>query len=346
MMADYLADELDPSTGSESTQDDTAQPSSASGENRSMLDAVRDALQQGREADDDEDAEAGTPPEGESEVAQNELSGEPEGQQPDDGALDDQLLQVLSQLKDPSVRLDKIERFRSILEDRKRLSEEVAQHRQTADQLRVITDSATRAGMTNEQLANYMSLPIVLAESPAKAYEMVQDFLHELAAKAGMAIPDDIRKQIDDGLIDEDTAKRLSRAEAEARFVREQAENAQQQRRVEAEQARRATIADAVNSFQNKLMTDDPDYTQAKHEMVKSELVVLASGRIPKDAAEAVQWAREAHSRVTQRLASFAPKPSAKRTISGHRANTPTAPRPQSMKEAIAAALGGVSSED
>lgn len=298
---------------------------------KSMADAVRAVL----EPEPEDPAES-------SPAERVEAEAEPEGEPEEPADRDATLLKMLDELKDPKTPLHKLERFREVLSENKALRSQFEAVRPAIDRLAEVNDAARRVGLTPDEVAEFFHAPILANENPAKAHEIVSKFAERLAQAAGAKLPDDLRREVDDGYITEERAKEVAllRAEAErskssAQFESELAQRQQVQQRQE-------KIVSAVNEYQTRLMSSDPSYTPAKHAMVKEalELLVIREGR-PDSPEKAVELAKRAHDTVSKRLAEFAPRPRELRQPSGRRINAPAQTAPKSMKEAVERALSG-----
>jgi hypothetical protein len=194
-------------------------------------------------------------------------------------------------------------------------------------------------------MTTLFSLPVMMANDPKAAVEALQQLQQFAGTAAGTSVPDDLQKKVDDGYMDEDSAKELAASRAENERITRQGEQAQELDTQRQARESQGSIVDAVNTFQSTLKESDPDYDH-KHNFVKRELSGMVRERgAPKNPEEAVAWAKEAHESVTKELGFMKPKPTEKRTLSGRRTNRPTTAAPTTMAEAIAAAVGNVTEE-
>jgi hypothetical protein len=294
-----------------------------------MLDAVRAVL----EHDEDEGAES-------SPAERVESDADPGHEPAEPADRDEALLRTIDELKDASVPLHKIERFRELLTESKSLKGQLDAVRPAVDRLAEINDAARRIGLTPDDVAELMTAPIVAKDDPAKAHEILSRFASRFAEASGKELPGDLQTAVDDGEISEERAREVAQLRAAAkRAETERQVTSEDNTRREVEE-RLGKIVTAVNGFQRQIMTSDPNYTPAKHQMVKEamELLIVREGR-PDSPEKAVELAKRAHETVTSRLKELAPSPRQLRQPSGRRINSPAQGTPKTMREAVERAI-------
>ena len=334
----------DSSPGGEPAPDVTATPPASSAEpspaspdveRKTLLEVVRGAVEPDSIEEDTESRATAA-----SSAADGESDGRP-AQPTDSDVSDDALLAALEQLKG-DVPLGKIERFREVLAENRQLKGTADQYQALDQTLNDIGANARRMGMTPEDLVALFAWPNLLAQDPAKAVEQLRTFTSSWEERIGRTLPADLAQKVEDGLLDEATAKEVAtlRAQTVLTRARSEAEIADMQRAgVERTQNE---IRDSVNAYQAELRRTDPDYTKEKHEMTIDALHVLVAQRgLPATVEEARAIAKEAHETVTRRLQAFKPAPrSIHAPTVGRRLNKPAESQPKTMGEAIARSIG------
>ena len=339
-----LEDELEPAESSTAadSQDVSGAASGASDvEDQSLEDAIRDVINLGEDEGDDAEGDEGEDPEVSSTAEANDQeqgeSDEDAAGETDGGSDDDKLLELL---KDESIPLGKVERFRQVLEERKQYKEQVESLGKIQQDLASIEQQAKQYGLTQDQVNNWYAMPVMLNSDPSKAIELLTDFVSELKARHGFDLPDDLRQKVEEGYIDEETARRVARSEAEAR-------EAQRRREVDSEEAQRQAaihrsqqITTAVNEFERSLRESDPDYGQ-KERFVRDRVRAIREERwIPESPEQAIAWVKEAVGDINEQFASLKPKRRETRAISGRsRSGSGKPAPPASMFEAVANAV-------
>lgn len=307
---------------------------------KTLLDVVKSALD--AKNIEDEDAPVDLKSKAESSTAEGEKPGSEGDKKPDtkDDVSDDALLAALDKFKG-EVPLHKIERFREVLNENKTLKGVNERYREMDSTLAAIGRDAHKSGLTQEDVAKLFAWPRLLASDPTAAVEQLQQFTAQWQERVGHTLSDDLRQKVDDGTLDEATAKEVAQLRAG---------NAMQKTRHEAEAAEHARVStaqrtkeihDSVNAYQAELKAKDPDYTPAKHEMVVDALTALVSKHgLPQTVADARGMAKAAYDTVTTRLSTLKPPPRAVASPNvGRRLNQPAEAQPKSMREAIENAL-------
>jgi len=334
-----------PSPGSEPAPDARADEKSAPAESspakdedrKSLLDAVKDALDV--KSIEDEDAPIDLKSKADPSPAEGDSKPEAD-KKPDNDVSDDALLAALDKFKG-EVPLHKIERFREVLAENKTLKGANERYREMDSTLAAIGTDARKMGLTQDDMAQLFAWPRLLASDPKAAVEQLQKFTAHWQERVGQTLPADLRAKVDDGVLDEATAKEVAslRATSALDKTRYQHEAAEQQRVTTAQ--RQTEIRDSVNAYQAELKASDPDYTPEKHEMVVDALTALVTKHgVPQTVADARGMAKTAYDTVSKRLSAFKPQPRAIATPTvGRRINKPAEAAPKSMREAIENAL-------
>lgn len=340
-----------PSTGNSEPAPDAGKPAlppeSSPGtakdeEKKSLLEAVVSAVDPKRIEDEDAVEKPAPPSAADSSPAEGAQSPEPATKPNGNDVSDDALLAALDALKG-DVPLNKIERFREVLQENRQLkatSERFAQLDQT---LTEIGNDARRVGLTDDELAQLFAWPRLLAKDPHSAVEALQAFSARWMERVGNTLPADLKQRVDDGVLDEASAKEIAQLRANKSLSETRSRADQEDRERQEASARQSEIVTSVNAYQEELRRSDPDYTPAKHGMVVDALTALvaAHGR-PTNVTEARAMAKQAYDTVTARLASLRPAPRQVQSPTvGRRLNRPAEAQPKSMLEAITLAVGG-----
>jgi len=337
--------EPESSPGSEPAPDANAQAPAESSpakdeDRKTLLDAVKDALD--IKEIEDEDAPVEIAAKAEPSTAEGdkpEVEGEKKPDTKDD-VSDTALLAALEKLKG-EVPLHKIERFREVLNENRQLKGVTERYREMDSTLAAIGRDAQKMGLSQDDMAQLFAWPRLLASDPKAAVEQLQAFTATWQEKVGHTLPPDLKQKIDDGSLDEATAKEVAELRATANLdrTRQQAEAAESQRTSAAQRSRE--IHESVNAYQAELKAKDPDYTPEKHELVVDALTALVTKHgVPTTVADARGMAKTAYDTVTKRLEKFKPQPRAVSSPTiGRRLNRPAEAQPKSMREAIENAL-------
>lgn len=338
-----------PSPGSESAPDERDEKSPAASspakdeDKKTLLDAVKGALEVTDKDIEDEDAPVAIKSKAEPSPAEGSESKPEADAKPDtqkDDVSDAALLAALEKFKG-DVPLNKIERFREVLNENKTLKGANERYREMDTTMAAIGRDAMKMGLSQDDMAQLFSWPRLLASDPQAAVERLQAFTAHWQEKVGHSVPADLRQKVDDGVLDEATAKEMAQLRASQALdrTRHEAETAERERTSTAQRSKE--IHDSVNAYQAELKAKDPDYTPEKHEMVVDALTALVTKHgVPATVADARAMAKSAFDTVTTRLSKFKPQPRAVSSPTvGRRINQPAEAQPKSMREAIENAL-------
>lgn len=342
-MADE-AEVLEPST--ETNSQGVDEPSPSSDVEASLEDAIRDALQAQPDADEDyepEDAEEDSSPQDdeatpEAAEAESESEPEPEPEDPDEA--------FLKMLKDNDVPLGKIDRFKELIQERNTLRQETEEAENIKAQIASIELAGKQLGLDDQQVGNLFASLVVMQEDPDRGFQMLNEVQTSLASKLGHELPSDLREKVDDGYLDEETARRIAIAEARADLQKRSAEQLREQQEVERRAMSHQAITESVNSYHKQIRESDPDYAdpkiaEVKDRMLRQELAVLVQIEGQPDSVEKARaLAEKAYEATNHAIKALRPAPQAtQRSISGRGSVKTTAAQPKSMLEAITAAV-------
>lgn len=221
--------------------------------------------------------------------------------------------------------------------------------REDAGRFRNIDSFMQQNNLLPEEVAEGFDIMAKLKSGEPEALQEARSFfasrLEALDNMLGLALPDDLQARVDSGEMTEDAAKELAEAKASAALRESQAE-AREQRTTEERQREAAVtaanaMATAVDTWEQRQKTADPDYAK-KSALVETtcRAIVQETGQPPRNAAEAVALAEAALKRVNEQAKSLLPTP--KRIVPAPLGSSaPTVNAPATLKDAIRASVAG-----
>lgn len=174
------------------------------------------------------------------------------------------------------------------------------------------------------------------------ALQIVGPIYSQLLQLTGKELPEDIRRKVDEGYVDEETAAELARTRA-AKAVADQREREDAARRQAVSTAQHTgSIRDALNSWSDA-KANDPDFSAVGQHMVRLLRSEFATNP-PRDARDAVKRADEMFAILRGRGAAAAAAPGAPRPTqpgpsTQHSTARPAARAPKSLEEVISMGL-------
>lgn len=171
------------------------------------------------------------------------------------------------------------------------------------------------SGIDHKQFNELMEVGALINSNPAEAIVKVKAFLKELEGVAGDTIPDDLSKEVEEGLITEARAKEISRLRASEKFKASRAQATEKERELAGKQQEIQAIENGVNAWVQSQMAKDPAFSK-KYEMLSTRFMQKCNEAVPKNPSEAIKIAEEALAWTNAQLGIFAPKPQKKKVLS------------------------------
>lgn len=299
---------LDADAPSSSAQDETE---------ATLADVIRNAVTTPeKESDpassDRKDGKAGDSEGEDNPEAKSEQTGEDEGDsKPED---------------DSKLPFHKHPRWKEVLRERD-------QYRAGHEQFEQIQTFMQVNGLSAEEVAEGFEVMAMMRRDPEKALEKITAYAESLELATGRKLPDDLAKRVDDGLVDEDTARETARLRLEAQQRRQQAEAYAAQNAQATQQTAIQSIQQAASQVEREIQSSDPDYTR-KQPFVMDRVRALIVEKQPRTPEEAAAIVRQAHAEITDRL-----KPMIRRnpvtTVTSGDATANARPAPKSLFEVV-----------
>jgi hypothetical protein len=298
----------------------------------SMLEAVQEALKpteraEAKESAPQPEAEAGQeqkPPVKTDEVSTDEkdYAKEPFGKHP-------RFKRVLTELK--TVK----ERSTALASENAKLKEDFESSSKTVTEFETFRGAVQEAGLSASEVSEGFTIMALMKQEPEKALPMLLAKVEMIQQFLGEKLPSDLQERVDKGLVDEETARLLSRERA--KYVNDSASANARAESVEARQAQSqtATLKSAVDVWESQWKSSDPDYAK-KSPFVESEVLRLIKLEGPPQTAKAAtDLAEKAKKNVEERLSSFRPAKPEVRRVSGGDGSSTIVAKPKSLLEAV-----------
>lgn len=297
------------------TGTDVAAASSAAegGKQPSQLDAVMAALGDGADAS----PAAGT-------VGQDKDTLKPEG----DAAAQDAEPAESEDAKLPFATHPRFKQLLAHSKERKQLKAEVEPLRarvaelepkaKTADS---ISNYAKQAGWTQEFFSNLLHMGRLMNDDPIAFYDAFKDQWGQIETMVGTRLPPDLQQKVNDGLMDEGSARELARQRSEAQLAntklqrhttqtaQERAEGVKREEQRQLEEFSNAA-AGAASAWEKQWKSSDPDYA-IKQPRVMKAIKLLMYENPPKSVEDAVALCNTARKEVEDDIRQLRPIPQA-----------------------------------
>lgn len=194
-------------------------------------------------------------------------------------------------------------------------------------------------GLSDDDVVMGFQTMALVARDPAKAIPVLENVLHQLRAKTGDALPEDLGREVDQGLISQARAKELALARLERQRLERQASDGE---RRWAEQ-RRADTVQAVNAatqaWFSETATREPDLPMLRKLLSERIQAIAMRDGMPSDAAGARAMADRALRELRADLKLLAPRRAAISALPSSGSALPTRSRPNSALDAVVSGL-------
>lgn len=238
-------------------------------------------------------------------------------------------------------------RIQQLLDKNKATSTEVGQLKPLAEQAQRINQFVQASGLTFEEVNSGFELMALMKSDPFSAREKLQPIWDTLNKLCGHELPPELQQKVDQGYVDEATARELAQNKARAHIAtnanKRTADTIQQARQQAALQQFMGNASSAIKTFEENWKRSDPDHS-VKLPLVKREFELSLSrlaqqGKAPKTPAEVVQVIEDAKKAVEGELKRILPRREAISPLPTGGVTTNGNPKPRSMAEAIAQGL-------
>jgi len=234
--------------------------------------------------------------------------------------------------KDEKVPFHKHPRWQEMIRERDSFREEATQYRQ-------ITSYMSQNSLTTEEVAKGFEIMAAMKNNPLQAREMLSQYTKALDEFAGVVLPQDLSKKVDEGMMDEASAQELARARNIAAANAARAEQIAQSQQVQYQQMSQQAIHSAVSGWEDSIKTRDADYAAKQSLVLDRARSYLLQGQ-PQTPEQALAIVEKAYADVNETIRGFAPRRQPVRTATSVTSSTNSQPVARTLQEAIRIAAG------
>ena len=210
--------------------------------------------------------------------------------------------------------------------------------KQSHQELMGLKSYMTEAGLSIDEVNTGFEIMKNIKENPQAALEALMPYIEQMETSTGRRLSADIQERVDEGYLDEESAREMSQLRSREQLATEasqraaaQAQQIQQQQQV---QQHATNVSGAVSEWETQWSSSDPDYKLKQPKvMEKIELYLLKNGA-PSSREQAVQIAEECRKSVDNELSHFRPRKGSVNPITGGSSPKST-PEPKSLMEAM-----------
>lgn len=250
-----------------------------------------------------------------------------------------------SDADDANLPFGKHPRWKAVLSERNEARQKAAEYEPDARSYRQVLGFMEQSNLKAEEVQEGFAIMAALKNTPEKALEMLRPHYERLQALVGERLPDDLREKIEDGRLDEVTARELAQTRGRATLmeqgVRERAEREAQAREAAEANAR----ANAAESYIAGKRTTDPDFA-VKEPLLRGAIRealddAIAAGRSPRTPDDVTRIMETAYSKLTSHLRTLNPQRNrpVSRPVPSGMSSTPATAAPKNALEVTRMAL-------
>lgn len=256
---------------------------------------------------------------------------------------------------DTKVPFAKHPRFRKLIRQRNELRDEVEKLRGGAGEWdkistfmqennlpqetvgRMYLSAAKVGGEAMTEICNYMDA--VTDGRIDDALKMARQQVAELELLSGHTLSPDLKRRVEDGVIDQDSALQLSQAESKLALERRMNERREQERETRIQTERAENIQHAVKEWESRIRAKDPDYG-LKQRFVHDRIAQALKSGMPSSQKEAVDLVQKTYDEINEEpIFKNSGRREEKNAVTGGEAPRAPRPEPKTMLEAVQRAM-------
>jgi hypothetical protein len=237
--------------------------------------------------------------------------------------------------------------FERLRRERAKLKKELEAATHEAGYARKIREYMQSQGLDGQEAVEALNFAAMVksatqgGKDPREALAEIDKLRQHMAMLAGEAIPDDLRQKVDDGYVDEETARQLAQYRSQLEMQQRVQANreAESQRFWQNQQLQR--IGNTVKQWEANVAQSDPDYATKRRFVLDRVRVLAAEYGAPQDENQAMQLAQQAYNEVSQSMPARQARPTVPSPSSHSGNGAASMPAPKSVLEAITRAARG-----
>jgi len=180
------------------------------------------------------------------------------------------------------------------------------------------------------------------------ARKALEPIWNQLNGLAGETLPEDLAKEVEEGVISEARAKELAQLRGQTKIQQAKSQLNGQQAQKQQQLALQQELNRSITSWTTSKQTTDPGFKpkadanapDGKFEFVADRFYKLMTINPPRSSAEALKLVEQAYTDVTKAIATFRPKTSlSNKNVSSTKSSSNSKQEPKSIKDVVANVL-------
>ena len=298
----------------------TAKPQIEGSQNKSMLDAVKTALDRSGAPPKPENSSDPTKPAGDASKASEDLT-------PDEVAQ----LSLKGQL-----------RFRHLSNENKSLREQIDASNKKVAEHDEFQSVMQKNRVSPEDAKSTLEIVGLMRTDPNEALNRLYPIVTELLKSAGVTLPEDLQKEVDGGKLSPERAREIATSRMNQQRTQTQIQERDNQTQADNYQRHVNSISSAADAWVAEKVTSDPDWPKKADRVTQLvKLHLLESREFPKSVTAMRELIEAKLKTVEAELKGFMPRPAATDpTPKATGASPAGSPAPKSFLDVVKAAAG------
>ena len=192
-------------------------------------------------------------------------------------------------------------RFQELLRERETLKTTAESAKPHVERLAVIEKYRQSHRISDDQFKNGMEIMALVNTDPEAALQRLEPLYRQLQEFKGQVLPEDLKKEVDDGMLPLNRAQELAALRRKGDFQQRQSQVTAQERQTEA-------LINTINSWETTVRRTDADF-ERKAQAVRDRFVALSASNKWQTPEDAVQLMDRAYKEVNAWIGEIVPKP-------------------------------------
>ena len=285
-----------------------------------------------------------------------ESPAQPEKTPPSDKAAAEGDKPDANKQKDEDLPFHNHPRWKEVMAENRTLREQAAEFeglKEPAERYTKLNGFLIENNLSGQDFTNMLNIGVAMKTDPEKALQMLEPFYNALLRMNGQIIPDDIQAKLDQGVIDQETAKTMAVERARSTNLNQQLETererrAQQQQQTQQEREHSQRVAhvqkiqEAVKTWETTWQQSDTDYSMLMP-FVRDRITTKVQQKPPTNPEEAVAIAEAAKKEIMTEMGKMKPKTAVNTVPTAVNTNRPPNAAPKNGLDVVRNALAATS---
>lgn len=190
-------------------------------------------------------------------------------------------------------------RIRALVAQRNEVRTEIESLRPQAEGFQAIQSYLTDYQISNDDYATLLGLGASLRTGKYQEFlDGLEPYLQVARLATGQFLPPDLQEQVDQGLVPEDVARRLSVETFQRHQLAQQVQDTQAARSRDTQASTARAVQGAVSEWESRVRSSDPDYAAKQVAVERFTRALISEKGLPKNPQEALAYVQEAYGQV------------------------------------------------